>query len=87
MTFIREFIHGSTLVKSSLNAAISYGPTPVDYANFIREIFKEYVWKTLPNLKFKGRVESDESVFGRKIKDNKGKKRNPQVWIFGKFKL
>ena len=43
----------------------------------------EYVHKTYENLKFSSDVEIDESLFGRKIKYNKGRPGGTKIWIFG----
>jgi len=83
LTFIREFLLGSSLKKCSLNSGITYGHTAVDYASFIREIFKQYVHDMLENTKLSGRIELDESLFGRKCKNNRGKRKGHQIWIFG----
>ena len=73
-----------TLNRCAKNAGISYGGTAVDWANFHREIFKEYIQTVLPNIIFEGDVEIDESLFGRRCKYHRG---NPnvgiKVWIFG----
>ncbi|XP_066921897.1 uncharacterized protein [Clytia hemisphaerica] len=83
LAFVLEFCLSSTMKRNSKVTGVSYGKTSVDYCSYIREICVEYVWKCQSKMKFTGTVEIDESLFGRKIKDNKGKKRNPQVWIFG----
>ena len=36
-----------------------------DYAIFIRDIFKQYVYLMLKNTKLSGVVEIDESLFGK----------------------
>jgi len=83
LVFIREMILGSTLKKACVNGGIAYGHTACDYANFIRELFKTYVHAMLQEIKFRGIVEIDESLFGRKIKYHRGAKKNKQIWIFG----
>ena len=85
MVFIYEFMKGSSLKTSAKTAGISYNKTCVDYANFIRDIFTKYVWDILnERYIFDDTVELDESLFGRRIKYNRGKCLKPQVWIFGK---
>ena len=85
MIFIRYYIHGMNMLKCCLYSGVTYGPTSVEYCVFIREIFQEYVYRMLQTEKLSGVIEIDESAFGRKIKYSKGKKRNCQVWIFGKY--
>lgn len=84
---MREFVLGATLRKCCQNSGIAYGHTAVDYANFLRDIFMEYVWNNMRNEKLSGRVEIDESLFGRKRKYNKGQKKGTEIWIFGTIKF
>ena len=84
MAYLYEFILGSTMKRASYVCGVSYGRTSVEYNNFIREIFIEYVWKVQKTIKFRGIIEIDESLFGRKVKNNRGKDKNPKVWVFGK---
>ena len=46
-------------------------------------IFSQYVFDIYKTLKFTGEVEIDESLFGLKIKYNKGQPRGKRIWIFG----
>ena len=45
--------------------------------------FSQYVFDIYKTLKFTGEVEIDESLFGHKIKYNKGQPRGKRTWIFG----
>ena len=62
-----------------------YNNTAVDWENFVREIFKVYVYNFYQSsFQLHGEIEIDESLFGRKCKFRRG---NPQtglkVWVFG----
>ncbi len=58
--------------------------TPVDWANFIQDLFKQWVYDNYDNVQLSGDIEIDESFFGRHCKYHRG---NPhvglKVWIFG----
>jgi hypothetical protein len=52
---------------------MSFTTTAVTRAYFIRELFKEHFHNTIRVKKFTGAVEIDESLFGRRMKFNRGK--------------
>ena len=63
---------------------MSYKNTAVDWASFTRELFMEYVDRHIlaPPMQLHGTVEIDESLFGRKVKYNRGNAvRGLRVWI------
>ena len=55
----------------------------MDWGNFIHDLFIEYVYQNVLNVKFTGIVEIDESLFGRQIKHNRGRPSGHRIWIFG----
>lgn len=63
--------------------AMDYKRSAVDWANFVRDLFKAYVADNMTNIKLRGTIELDESMFGHKFKYHRG---NPncglKVWIF-----
>ena len=82
--FIRELLAGSTLKRTCQESGVHYNHTAVDYANFVRDVYKEYVFNMLKTKKLRGIVEIDESLFGRKIKHNRGRNVvNHRTWILG----
>ena len=62
---------------------MDYKHTAVNWASYIREIFCQYVFDTYNMMNFEGEVEIDASLFGRKVKYNKGQPRGHRIWIFG----
>ena len=57
--------------------------TAVNWASYIRGIFCQYDFDTYNMMNSEGEVEIDESLFGRKVKYNKGQPRGHRIWIFG----
>ena len=56
----------------------------MEWASFIRELFKENFHQNIKNLVMSGEIEIDESLFGRKIKYHRGNHRpGLRIWIFG----
>ena len=50
------------------------------------KLYQGTIWSmytSYETLKFKNEVEIDESLFGRKIKYNRGKPSGQKIWIFG----
>lgn len=84
MMFIKTFLDGGTLLKCANFSGLDYKKTAVDWANFIRDLFRQYVNDTMSDLKFEDIVELDESLFGRKYKYHRGNpNKGTKVWIFG----
>ena len=81
--FIKEYLEGHTLLQCALATGMDYRHTAVDWASFIREMFCEYTFNMYNMTQFEGEVEIDESLFGRKIKYNKGEPKGHRIWIFG----
>ena len=84
LQFTKDFLDGHSLRTCARFGGLDYKKTSVDWANLVRDIFRQYIGDELPGLTFSGEVEVDESLFGRKCKYNRG---NPakgvQIWIFG----
>lgn len=62
---------------------MEYHHTSVNWASYVREIFCEFVFSTYKDIVFDGDVEIDESLFGRKVKYNRGNPTGTRIWIFG----
>ncbi len=84
LQFIKCFLDNNTLLPSSKFSGFDYKKTSVDWANFIRDLFKQWVSDHYDNVQLSGDIEIDESLFGRQCKYHRG---NPhvglKVWIFG----
>ena len=87
MLFFYEFLNGNTLYNISVKTGLSYTSSIIDWANLTRDIFREYVYNEITNednpLKLKGEIEIDEAKFGRCQKNQMGKRRGMNVWVFG----
>ena len=70
--FIKSYLERNSLAQSARFSGMSYTTTAVNWACFIREMFKEHFYNDLRHRKFAGTVEIDESLFGRKVKYHKG---------------
>ena len=83
MIFIKYYLEGHTLHQCALSTGMDYKHTAVNWASYIRELFCQFVFDTYNMMNFEGEVEIDESLFGRKVKYNKGQPRGHRIWIFG----
>ena len=83
MIFLKQYLEGNSLHQCVLATGMDYRHTAVDWANFIRELFCQYVYDKYNMTMFKGDVEIDESLFGRKIKYHKGEPKGHRIRIFG----
>ena len=63
MLFIKQYLDGVTLPEASRQAGISYQKSGVDWASYIRELFKEDLHRSLPHIRLSGEVEMDESIW------------------------
>ena len=63
MLFIKQYLDGFTLLATSRQARISYQKSGLDWASFIRELFKEDLHRSLPHIRLSGEVEMDESIW------------------------
>lgn len=84
MMFVKSYLDGNSLLQCSKFSGIAYKSTAVNWASFMRELFKDYFQVLLKNKLLEGEIEIDESLFGRKVKYHKGNP-NPglRIWIFG----
>ena len=71
--FIKQYLDGVTLLEASRQAGIFYQKSGVDWASFIRELFKEDLHRSLPHIRLSGEVEIDESLFGWRTKYHRGR--------------
>ncbi|XP_045206192.2 uncharacterized protein LOC123558376 [Mercenaria mercenaria] len=82
--FIKCYLDGLSLSQTSSFTGVHYKSTAVDWASFVRELFKEHFHRSIRHRKLTGEVEIDESLFGRRVKFHRG---NPnkglKVWVFG----
>ena len=88
LIFLRTFLINVSLYMGASESGVNYKKTAPTCAKKMRQLFKHYVLRTIPNddnpEQFGGIVEIDESVFGRKIKNNKGNPRTGRkIWIVG----
>ena len=83
MIFLKQYLEGSSLHQCALATGMDYRHTAVEWAGYIRELFCQYVFDKYNMTMFEGDVEIDESLFGRKIKYNKGEPKGHRIWIFG----
>lgn len=81
--FVKYYLEGNSLLQCALSTGMDYRHTAVDWASFIREMFCQYTFDTYNFTQFQGDVEIDESLFGRKIKYNRGEPKGHRIWIFG----
>lgn len=70
--FIKSYLEKNSLAQCARFIGMAYRSTAVNWASFMREVFKEYFNNTLRNVKLQGIVEIDESLFGRRVKYHKG---------------
>ncbi|XP_045191303.2 uncharacterized protein LOC123548134 [Mercenaria mercenaria] len=84
VVFIKSYLDKNSLYQCSKFSGVAYKSTAVNWASYIRELFKEYFSRRTYNKVIRGIVEIDESLFGRRVKYHRG---NPnkglKVWIFG----
>ena len=76
--FIISFLQKQTLLQCSKLSGIDYKRSSIDWASFIQEIFKQYVYECYQTVQLEGEVEIDESLFGKKCKFNHG---NPHTGL------
>jgi len=69
MLFVYEFLKHQTLWKTSQQTSFCYKSTAINWANFVRDIFCQYINDDVFNVKFNGDIEVDEPRFGRRSKD------------------
>ncbi len=84
LIFIKNFLDGQTLYKCAQFSGLDYKRTSIYWANFIRDLFRQWMQDNIINLQFTDEVEIDESLFGRRVKFHRG---NPnvgvKVWVVG----
>jgi len=81
MNFIKCYLDGDLLCSIAKKTGMAYKSTALEWAKHVRMIFKEYIYQNvhgLQNMMLSGIVEIDESLFGRKVKYNKG---NPHLGL------
>ena len=81
MNFIKMYLEGHLLITISHQTGMSYKSTALHWSQVIRDVFKQYIsdcvhgWN---DMVFTGIQEIDESMFGRRVKHNRG---NPHIGI------
>ena len=84
VVFIKSYLDKNSLLQCANFSGVSYKSTAVDWASYMREMFKEYFHRRTRNKVLGGVVEIDESLFGRRVKYHKGNpNKGMKVWIFG----
>ena len=83
MLFIKQYLDGVALLEASRQAGISYQKSGVNWASFLRELFKEDLHRSLPHIRLSGEVEIDKSLFGWRTRYHRGRPQGSKVWIFG----
>ena len=74
MVFVRMYLDGSPLYVILDRINISYS-TASDWGSMVREVMVNYVQRVMPNMKFQGKVQIDDSLFGRKTQYHRGAKK------------
>lgn len=72
LLFIKSYLEKNSLAQCSRFSGFSYTTTAVNWASYIREVFKEHFYTNLRHRKLRGIVEIDESLFGRRVKFHRG---------------
>ena len=84
MVFLKSYLDKSSLLQCSIFAGIAYKTTAVNWASYTRELFKEHFHTNIRHRKLSGEIEIDESLFGRRVKHNRGDpNKGLRVWVFG----
>ena len=78
MLFLKSYLDRMSLHQCAKFAGIAYGSTAVNWASFVREVFKENFERSVKCEKLSGIIEIDESLFGRRVKHHRG---NPNVGL------
>ena len=78
MLFVKSYLDKCTLLQCSIFCGLAYGTTAVNWASFIRELFKEHFHRNTKGKKLQGEIEIDESLFGRRVKYHRG---NPNAGL------
>jgi len=81
MHFLKCFLEDQLLISMSKQTGMDYKSTSVQWAKTVRDIFKQYIYENVHGLNdmiFSEICELDESIFGRRVKYNKG---NPNIGV------
>ena len=87
LVFIREWLLHSSLHRCSIEAGMDCNNTSIDWANFMTDLCHKFVHDLTVYYGgeeiFRGEVEIDEGLFGRKCKFHCGDPRGQRIWILG----
>lgn len=84
MVFINSYVAQElSLIDCANLTGMNYSSTAIDWGSYRREIFKEYFHRDVSNMVFKGEVEVDEAMFGRRRKHHRGEVKGMRVWVVG----
>lgn len=72
LLFCKSYLDRLSLYQCAQFSGMSYGSTSVNWASMIREMFKEYFQRVIRSRQLSGVFEIDESLFGRRVKHNRG---------------
>jgi len=81
--FMFNHIEGHNLYKCADMCGVNYKTTAVEWVKKLRDLYCEFYVRKIRPVKFGGIVEIDESLFGKRVKYNKGNPRGLKIWIFG----
>ena len=81
--FIMDYLNELMLYRCKILANMSSQSTPVNYAQFIRDIMSQKMCNVMNTVLLNGEIEIDESAFGCVRKYRLGNLVAPQMWIFG----
>lgn len=70
--FIKSYLDGCSLGQCARFSGVSYNTTAVHWGSYIRELFKEHFHNNIKRKQLSGIIEIDESLFGRRVKHNRG---------------
>jgi transposase-like protein len=81
--FILSYAESNSLHHSTNVISKSYSNTVVIWGQIVRNLMMEFYQRSIKPTTFSGTVELDESLFGSRMKHNRGRPKDRRIWIFG----
>jgi transposase-like protein len=81
--FVVTYAEGTSLSQSAFVSSMDYGSTAVHWAKVVRNLYVHYYKDVIKPYVMTGSIEIDESLFGRRVKYNRGNPLGQRVWVFG----